>query len=126
MNIYGHVRATQDIDLLAPADAVVAILDTAATLGFTSRAGPIPFASGTPAHRELYRATKIVDADLLTVDVLVATPVLQQAWQERGTVAWRGHRIPTVSRSGLIAMKRLAGRLQDLADIERLEGRPDE
>ncbi len=39
----------------------------------------------------------------------------------RLVVAWRQRQLVIVSRGGLIAMKRLAGRPQDLADIAALE-----
>jgi hypothetical protein len=121
VNIHGHVRSTHDIDLLVPPDAVEAVLDSIAGIGFTLRAGPIPFGAGTDRHRELHRASKILGGDVLTVDLLVVTPVLVSAWEGREIIEWRGHRVPTVSRQGLLDMKRLAGRYQDLADIEALE-----
>ena len=122
VTIHGHVRATRDIDLLCPLDMLQPLLDSLERVGFTMRAGPIPFGVGTPARRELYRASRIVDGEVFTVDVLLVTPVLADAWEGRERIEWHGHHVPTVSRSGLMAMKRLAGRLQDLADIEALEG----
>ena len=35
-------------------------------------------------------------------------------------VEWEGRRVPVVSVGGLIRMKRVAGRPQDLVDIENL------
>jgi len=121
VNIHGHVRSTQDIDLLVPREALEAALDTVAGIGFTLRAGPIPFGAGTDRYRELHRASRILEAEVLTVAFLVVTPILTSAWESREVIEWRAHRIPTVSRRGLLEMKRLAGRYQDLADIEALE-----
>ena len=121
VNIHGHVRSTQDIDLLVPREALEAALDTVAGIGFTPRAGPIPFGAGTDRYRELHRVSRILEADVLTVDFLVVTPILASVWESREVIEWRAHRIPTVSRRGLLEMKRLAGRYQDLADIEALE-----
>jgi len=39
---------------------------------------------------------------------------------------WAGQPLWVVSREGLVQMKRLAGRTQDLADIERLLGETDD
>ena len=125
VNIHGHVRSTQDIDLLVPREALEAVLSSLAGIGFTLRAGPIPFGAGSERFRELHRASKIADGDVLTVDLLVVTPILASVWTGRELIEWRGHRIPTVSRSGLLDMKRLAGRYQDLADIEALEAGGD-
>jgi hypothetical protein len=44
---------------------------------------------------------------------------------DRIDVAWRGHTVPMVSRAGLIAMKRVSNRPQDLVDIALLERGPD-
>ncbi len=125
VNIHGHVRSTLDIDVLVPAESLEPLMAAVGGLGFTLRAGPIPFGSGTSARRELHRASKVVGDEVLTVDALIVTPVLEEAWAGREILEWRGHPLPTVSRSGLIAMKRLAGRHQDLADIEKLEGDVD-
>lgn len=46
--IHGHPRATKDIDLLVPAEAVENALRAAAHAGFTLRAGPIPLGVKTP------------------------------------------------------------------------------
>lgn len=124
--IHGHPRATRDIDLLIEEDRVEDAFSALRTLGFTLRAGPIPFGSRTPSERRLYRATKVVGTEHVTVDLLVVTPVLRQAWERRQTFALDWGAVPVVSRDDLMEMKRLAGRNQDLADLERLErGEPE-
>jgi hypothetical protein len=65
------------------------------------------------------------DADLLTLDFLLVSPSLANVWSERELYAWNGRTIKTVSRQGLGAMKRLAGRPQDIADLSALEGQND-
>ncbi len=114
---YGYVRATKDIDLLLLEEDVERALRALAIIGFPLRAGPIPFATGQPTERRLYRATKVTQGDHLTVDLMVVTPVLQGSWNDRVTLEWGGQRVPIVSRTGLALMKRLAGRPQDLADL---------
>lgn len=52
-------------------------------------------------------------------------PIYSAVWERRECVEWEGTSLWVVSRDGLVQMKRLAGRLQDLADIEKLEA-PDE
>ena len=52
----------------------------------------------------------------------VVGPGLWEVWDGRVVVAWHKWNISIVSRAGLVAMKRLAGRPQDLADIAILEG----
>jgi hypothetical protein len=52
-------------------------------------------------------------------------PVLERAWQTRAAYPWRGRHMTAVSIEGLTEMKRMAGRKQDLADLEHL-GVPEE
>jgi hypothetical protein len=47
---------------------------------------------------------------------------LRFAWNDREVFELDSQRICAVSKRGLITMKKLAGRMQDLADIEALEG----
>src|SRR5690606_25284716 len=47
-------------------------------------------------------------------------------WAERVIYRYADREIVVVSREGLVTMKRLAGRTQDLADIARLEGNADD
>jgi hypothetical protein len=49
------------------------------------------------------------------------TPALEAAWASREQLAWEHGRVPTVSREGLIQMKRLRGSGLDLDDIRALE-----
>lgn len=61
--------------------------------------------------------------DQVVLDLLlVGPPVLDTVWQTRQSFEWEGMKVWIVSREGLIALKRLRGSLQDLVDIERLEG----
>ncbi len=120
VNLHGHVRATRDIDLLIPRADLVRARTLLGPLGFTLYAGPIPFSVGTPEERELHRVSRVDENTLTTIDLLVVTPVLEPAWTSRVRARWRGHEIWTVSLEGLGSMKRLAGRAQDLADLEAL------
>jgi hypothetical protein len=59
--------------------------------------------------------------DLLSLDLLLVTPALDAVWASRERVRWEHGSVPTVSRAGLIQMKRLRGSGQDLDDIRALE-----
>jgi hypothetical protein len=120
VNLHGHVRATRDIDLLLPRDQLDRARAALRPLGFDIDAGPIPFGIGTDRERVLYRVSRIVGAQLSTIDLMVVTPVLEPAWASRVCARWRGRDVWTVSLDGLARMKRLAGRPQDLADLENL------
>ncbi|MBI3270410.1 MAG: hypothetical protein HYZ53_15480 [Planctomycetes bacterium] len=119
--VHGVARATKDIDILIRPEDEERALAAAEALGFTERALPMTFGAGTRQERRVRRISKLDGAKLLTVDFLVVTPVLEGVFRGRATYDWRGTPLTAVSRTGLIEMKRLAGRLQDLADIDRLE-----
>lgn len=117
--VHGHPRATIDIDLLVPEEAVTRVKEVAGTLGFTFVARPMIFHDGAvPIHR----VTKIdpTDGDTLMLDLLVVTPPTENAWATRETLTWNGAPITVVSREGLIRLKRFRSSKQDLADIEAL------
>jgi hypothetical protein len=124
MSIHARPRATIDIDLLAPPDAIGRIVDAISAHGFVRRErAPTRPAEGAVM---MHRFTKIVpgDPDVLVLDVLEVRPgATGSAWETRASVEWEGHAVAGVSRAGLIALKRLRGSPQDIADIGALEGR---
>ena len=123
MSIHARPRATVDIDLLAPPDAIPALITAVAPLGFTQRERePSRLAEG---ELLMHRLTKIVpgDPEVLVLDVIeVRGGATTRVWESRGSMEWQGGVVPVVSREGLIAMKRLRGSPQDMADILALEG----
>jgi hypothetical protein len=122
MVIHARPRATIDIDLLAPAQAIPKLVDAVAPLGFLRRERrPTRLAGGEIV---LHRLTRTVpgDPDVLMLDVIeVGSGITGQAWNDRMTIEWKGHAVPLVSRRSLIALKRLRSSPQDVADIAALE-----
>jgi hypothetical protein len=51
---------------------------------------------------------------------MLVTPILEEVWNAREAVKAYDTEIKVVSKAALIKMKQLAGRYQDLADIESL------
>jgi hypothetical protein len=120
--MHGYVRATKDIDLLVPGahrERALACLDS---LGFDLRAHPMTFGAGTPAERHVQRVSRGAGDALVTVDLLFVEPAFVDVWADRQRFEREGAVLEVVSRRGLIAMKRLAARPQDLADVAALEG----
>jgi len=123
MAIHAEPRATVDIDLMAPAEEMSRLVEVLVPLGFVRRErSPLRLARG---EVRMHRFTKVTpgDPDVLILDVIEAgsgTPA--RAWQGRIDLGWEGQTISVVSRDGLVALKRLRGSAQDLADIARLEG----
>jgi hypothetical protein len=119
MAIHGFARATLDIDVLIRAESLEKAYKVAETKGFDIRGLDISFKERAV---EIRRVSKIDDnGEVLSLDFLLVTPHVEDVWETRETIGFLGNRLWVVSREGLIKMKRLAGRPQDLADIERLE-----
>lgn len=120
MTIQGAPRATVDIDLLILSESLAAVLRTAKDLGYWLDGVPMSFHNGAV---EIRRVSKIEaeTGNVFTLDLLLVTPASREVWQEREHVEWQNGKISVVSRAGLIKLKTISGRKQDLADIERLE-----
>jgi len=119
--LHGYPRLTRDIDVLIRPEDLAAARQAVAAVGFTIEAGLIPFDVGRPHEREVFRISKAIGAELLTLDLLLLPGFLREIWQDRESYEVEGTRIKVVSRAGLIRMKRIAGRPQDLGDIANLE-----
>ncbi len=124
--LHGYPRLTRDIDLLIRQSDLTGARDVLAAIGFTIPGGMIPFDVGKPHERKIFRISKVIGTELLTVDLLLLPAFLNEVWDNRETYELEGIPIYAVDRDGLITMKRLAGRPQDLSDIANLEGANDE
>lgn len=124
VTIHGATRTTKDLDLLVRADDVPRVLDAVRPLGFAYAAFPMTFDAGTPRERRVQRVSKLEGGEHLVLDLLHAEGALAAMLEDRVTLELPEGPLAVVSRASLVAMKRLAGRAQDLADLERLEA-PD-
>ncbi len=117
--IHGFARATLDIDVLIQPESLKKAYKVAAEKEFDIRGLDISFKERAV---EIRRVSKIdSNGEVLSLDLLLVTPQVQDVWETREKIDFLGNQLSVVSREGLIKMKRLAGRPQDLADIERLE-----
>lgn len=128
MTVHGHVRATVDIDLLIAPEDLSRAMRVSRDCGFDVPARKMVFGLKTGTPREVQRLSKLDPEtnNLLTVDLLLVGPGYEEVWASRERVAWKGRNLGVVSRAGLVTMKRIAGRPQDLADIAKLEGTDDD
>ncbi len=125
MAIHGLPRATMDIDLLVLSKDVESAFSVARANGYDIEGLPLSFDRGT---FELRRISK-VDQDrreLVTVDFLLVTEAFEDVWETRVDVDSQFGTMSVVSREGLIKMKLIAGREQDLLDIKKLESDENE
>lgn len=121
VTIYGATRSTKDIDVLVLPVDVPRVLDAVRPLGYAFAALPMTFGAGTERERHVQRVSKIEGKEHLLLDLLVADAAFEGALDDRIEVQLPEGPVTVVSRAMLIRMKRLAGRAQDLADIEKLE-----
>jgi hypothetical protein len=121
MAIWGLPRATVDIDLLIERESLAAIEEVAASLGYIFKANPMNFHGGAIV---IHRVTKIDPAggDVLILDLLLVTPAVVDAWENRTRVEWDRGVISVVSREGLAKLKSFRRSGTDLDDIKRLQG----
>ena len=119
MAIHGVPRATIDIDLLVLAESLDEVFRIAKARNYWLKAEPMSFKDG---QIEIRRISKIDNQTsfVLTLDCLIVTPELKEIWQTRLTLPLENGTVSVVSREGLIKLKTLSGRTQDLADIEKL------
>lgn len=118
--IHGFPRATKDVYLIVRAEDLAAVRTAVRPLGFRLETSIISFRAGTDEEMKLWRVSRAVDDELLTVDFMLATKFLDDVWQDRERFEFAGKQISVVSIEGLRKMKRFAGRPQDLADLEKL------
>jgi hypothetical protein len=119
MAIYNRPRFTIDIDLLIEEESLPKALGVAESMAYNIRGKDLSFANGAVEIRRISKIDPEGD-DVLTVDFLLVTPQIRGTWDSRVELEWGGSRLSVVSREGLIALKKLSGRPQDIVDITGL------
>ena len=71
---------------------------------------------------EIRRISKIDPGSkrVYTLDLLLVTPGIEKVWQDRQIVDWEEGTTSVVSKAGLVTLKEISGRDQDLVDIKKL------
>lgn len=123
MAVHGFARATKDIDLLVHPDDLDFTRRALAAAGYRVRSEVTLFAAtGITQHRFIKKYADTEDyfwVDLLAPSRLAHLEMIGQAHRMK----WSNGFIRVLRREDLIDLKRAAGRPQDLADIEQMEGR---
>jgi hypothetical protein len=124
LGYHGVVRATDDIDVLVSPAQLADAIRVARSVGFDVPARKMTFGLKAGVPRDIQRVSKIDSANgnLLTLDLLVVAPDLEEVWKTRIHIEpVPSKRLVVVSRDGLATMKKIAGRDQDLIDLRNLE-----
>jgi hypothetical protein len=122
VTVYGATRSTKDIDILIAPDDLPRTLDAVRPLGYAYPALPLVFEEGTARERRVQRVSKIDGQEHLVLDLLLAVASFERFLEGSVKVDLPQGPLVVVSRDVLVRMKRQAGRPQDLADLEKLEG----
>lgn len=120
MAIHGFPRATIDIDLLVERADLERVWKIAQGLGYDVEGLPLHFHEGAIEIRRISKIDRETKR-LFTLDFLLVTEPIEQVWNSREIVEWEDGYVWTVSRDGLIKLKSISGRDQDLLDIRELE-----
>lgn len=135
--LHGHARFTADIDLvidLEPSAARLAIRSFS-RMGLQPRVPVEPEAFADPKQRQAWIEDRgmmvfsLYDPNdpLRSVDLFVEPPIpFDELWSRSNLIALPTCQVRVVSLGDLIKMKKMAGRPQDVADIEALEALRDE
>jgi hypothetical protein len=119
---YGHVRATKDLDVWVRPDRENA---RRVLKGLSDFGAPL----GDLTADDLSKAGTIFQIGLppLRIDIITEIDGVEfaDAWPDRVEIGFGGVPAFVISRQHLITNKRTAARLQDLADVERLEAAED-
>jgi hypothetical protein len=119
LTIHGFARARYGIDILIRAESFERADQIAAAKGYDIRGVDMSLKEKAV---EIRCVSKIDDdGEALPLKFLLVTPQIEDVWETRENLMWQNRNLWIVSRTGLIKMKKLAGRAKDLADIERLE-----
>ena len=121
VTIHGATRTTKDIDVLLEREDVPRALEAVRPLGYLYAALPMTFDAGTPRERHIQRVSKLEAGQQLVLDLLIAEAAFDGLLSDRVEIALPQGVLSVVPRHVLLQMKRLAGRPQDQADIEKLE-----
>lgn len=121
MAIHGRLRATIDIDLLILAADLDPAMRVARELGFDIEGLPLNFDGGRTQIRRISKVDR-ASKELITLDLILVTPVYESAWRTRRLVTWERGEYRVVDVEGMIIMKELAGRPKDLEDLKFLRG----
>ena len=118
MAVHGLPRATIDVDLLIREDDLHHAWEVAKGRGYDVEGLPLHFGA-----IEIRRISKVDSEEkrLFTLDFLLVTPPLKDIWSSREKVEWEEGATWVVSRQGLVELKKISGRDQDLVDIKKLE-----
>jgi hypothetical protein len=120
VTIHGRPRLTIDIDLIVPALEMPQAIDAAARAGFDLPTGWVALPEEGSGIRRLFRLTKAVDNEFLTLDLLEVDSQDNLLLADCERLELHGRLVPVLSKASLIRMKINSTRTKDRLDVELL------
>jgi hypothetical protein len=122
MAVHGIPRATVDIDILIHEHSLERVIQIADDLGYRIRGLDLNF-----GEVRIRRVSKLdpETKEIATLNMLLVSRPIQGIWKTRVKANLEDGELSVVSREGLIALKEIAARPQDIADIVALRGNED-
>lgn len=123
--VHGYPRATRDLEFLILPDDKELIRTLIAEIGYTIDGGEFKLREGQGTELNIWRVSRAIEQDLLTLDFVLVNDWLKTFWGKRLKVEVEGGQLMVLDRQSLCTMKNASGRSQDLADIENLKRTDD-
>ena len=123
--IYAKPRATLDIDIMVQPDYFSETKKVAKELGYTMTSAMMEFNDGAVKLQRLSKVDKS-SGEYFILDLLIVTPEIKKAWDDRKTIEWEGNTLKVISPEALILLKSLRNSGQDKEDIEYLRSLKNE
>jgi len=124
--VHGHPCMRKDIDILIRPESLESAKAVLADIDYDLESGLFRFNPKTDQESQMYRVSRAEGNDLVTLDLMLVAPIFESVWNDRETVSLGEMMIKVVSKTGLITMKSVAARPQDIADIAALRRLDDE
>ncbi|MEA3492859.1 MAG: nucleotidyl transferase AbiEii/AbiGii toxin family protein [Candidatus Margulisiibacteriota bacterium] len=132
VNLWGIERATGDIDLAVAMDSknILNLVEAVKELGFIPKVPVKPEELAVPEKRKEWMEEKNMkvfsfqhpDNPFVLIDIMIDNPFnFEGMFSRRSTMESKGTKLSVVAVDDLIKLKEIAGREQDLSDIEALK-----
>lgn len=126
VGLHGFLRYTKDIDLIILEEDLEKAKTVLEPIGYNLPSGLIPFKQPDGSFREISRISKSCGDHLYTLDLMICTGTLEEAWADREVMEYNHQMIKVISKESLIKIKKEAGRETDLRDVKELEAIEDD
>lgn len=132
VNLWGIERATGDIDIAIAMDSdnILKLVEAVKELGFTPKVPVKPEEFADPVKRKEWQEEKNMkvfsfqhpENPYVLIDIMINNPFnFEEMFSRRAIMDSKGTKLSVVAVNDLIKLKEVAGREQDICDIDALK-----